>query len=84
MMTGPERRTAIINQIKTSSAPVPGKALAAQYEGSRQVIVQDIALLRATNKNILSTNKGYFLYNPGKGPQKPKRSFCVQHTTEQM
>ena len=51
---------------------------------SRQVIVQDIALLRATNKNILSTNKGYFLYNPGKGPQKPKRSFCVQHTTEQM
>lgn len=51
---------------------------------SRQVIVQDIALLRASNKNILSTNKGYFLYNPGKGPQKPKRSFCVQHTTEQM
>ena len=48
------------------------------------MIVQDIALLRATNKNILSTNKGYFLYNPGKGPQKPKRSFCVQHTTEQM
>ena len=46
--------------------------------------MQDIALLRATNKNILSTNKGYFLYNPGKGPQKPKRSFCVQHTTEQM
>ena len=40
MMTGPERRTAIINQIKTSSAPVPGKALAAQYEVSRQVIVQ--------------------------------------------
>ena len=47
MMTGPERRTAIINQIKTSSAPVPGKALAAQYEVSRQVIVQDIALIRA-------------------------------------
>lgn len=84
MMTGSERRTAIINQIKNSTVPVSGKALAAQYAVSRQVIVQDIALLRATNKNILSTNKGYFLYNPGKGPQKPKRSFCVQHTTEQM
>ena len=63
---------------------VSGSDLAKKFGVSRQVIVQDIALLRATNKNILSTNKGYFLYNPGKGPQKPKRSFCVQHTTEQM
>ena len=52
MMTGPERRTAIINQIKTSSAPVPGKALAAQYEVSRQVIVQDIALIRAAGHDL--------------------------------
>ena len=44
-MTGPERRTAIINQIKTSSAPVPGKALAAQYEVSRQVILHESHLV---------------------------------------
>ena len=59
MMTGPERRTAIINQIKTSSAPVPGKALAAQYEVSRQVIVQDIALIRAAGHYIY-TQRIYF------------------------
>ena len=47
MMTGSERRTAIINQIKNSTVPVSGKALAAQYAVSRQVIVQDIALIRA-------------------------------------
>ena len=64
MMTGPERRTAIINQIKTSSAPVPGKALAAQYEVSRQVIVQDIALIRAAGYEIISTNRGYILNQP--------------------
>ena len=52
MMTGSERRTAIINQIKTSSVPVPGKALAAQFEVSRQVIVQDIALIRAAGHDI--------------------------------
>ena len=46
MMTGSERRTAIINQIKNSTVPVSGKALAAQYAVSRQVIVQDIALIR--------------------------------------
>ena len=83
-MHGSERREQIIRQIQESKAPVSGTKLASLYNVSRQVIVQDIALLRATNKNILSTNKGYFLYNPGKGPQKPKRSFCVQHTTEQM
>mgnify|MGYP001020358930 FL=1 len=83
-MHGSERREQIIRQIQESKAPVSGTKLASLYSVSRQVIVQDIALLRATNKNILSTNKGYFLYNPGKGPQKPKRSFCVQHTTEQM
>lgn len=64
MMTGPERRTAIINQIKTSSAPVPGKALAAQYEVSRQVIVagyrthpvpQDMTLYLQT-EDIFCTN----------------------------
>ena len=57
-----ERRTAIMDQIKTSSAPVPGKALAAQYEVSRQVIVQDIALIRAAGHNIISTNRGYILH----------------------
>ena len=75
-MTGPERRTAIINQIKTSSAPVPGKALAAQYEVSRQVIVQDIALIRAEGNNVISTNRGYIL----NAPHTVSRIFKVHHT----
>ena len=75
-MTGPERRTAIINQIKTSSAPVPGKALAAQYEVSRQVIVQDIALIRAEGNNVISTNRGYIL----NAPHTVNRIFKVHHT----
>ena len=79
-MTGPERRTAIINQIKTSSAPVPGKALAAQYEVSRQVIVQDIALIRAAGYEIISTNRGYILNQP----KTVCRIFKVQHTDEQL
>ena len=84
MIEGDIRREKIIEIMSNQKEPVSGSDLAKKFGVSRQVIVQDIALLRATNKNILSTNKGYFLYNPGKGPQKPKRSFCVQHTTEQM
>ena len=77
-MTGPERRTAIINQIKTSSAPVPGKALAAQYEVSRQVIVQDIALIRAAGHDIISTNRGYILHES----HLVERIFKVKHTDD--
>ena len=79
-MTGPERRTAIINQIKTSSAPVPGKALAAQYEVSRQVIVQDIALIRAAGHDIISTNRGYILHES----HLVERIFKVKHTDDQV
>ena len=78
MIEGDIRREKIIEIMSNQKEPVSGSDLAKKFGVSRQVIVQDIALLRATNKNILSTNKGYFLYNPGKGPQKPKRSFCVQ------
>ena len=79
-MTGSERRTAIINQIKTSSAPVPGKALAAQYEVSRQVIVQDSALIRAAGHDIISTNRGYILHES----HLVERIFKVKHTDDQV
>ena len=69
MIEGDIRREKIIEIMSNQKEPVSGSDLAKKFSVSRQVIVQDIALLRATNKNILSTNKGYFLYNPGKGPR---------------
>ena len=58
-MDAEERRGQIITLLKDSSKPISGTELAKRLSVSRQVIVQDIALLRAGNKNILSTNKGY-------------------------
>ena len=58
-MTGEERRNEIIRTIKDSIKPIAGSKLADKYEVSRQVIVQDIALLRAAGYDILSTNRGY-------------------------
>lgn len=63
-MTGEERRAGIITTIKESATPISGAALAKKYEVSRQVIVQDIALLRATHNEIYSTPKGYMLIEP--------------------
>ena len=56
-MTGSERRTEIIRQIQASAVPVSGSRLASTYEGSRQVIVQDIALICAAGFDIISTNR---------------------------
>ncbi|MDL2295281.1 transcription repressor NadR [Lachnospiraceae bacterium OttesenSCG-928-E19] len=61
-MNGEERRKLIIERLINDVEPLAGAALAKEMGVSRQVIVQDIALLRATNKNILSTNKGYVYY----------------------
>ena len=47
MMSGKERREEILQRITNSKTPVSGAALAKSCEVSRQVIVQDIALIRA-------------------------------------
>lgn len=61
---GATRRQAIIEYLEHKTTPTNGAELARQFNVSRQVIVQDIALLRAENSNIMSTNKGYMLFCP--------------------
>lgn len=58
-MDGEERRREIADCIMESSRPVSGMKLAKSFCVSRQVIVQDIALLRASGYDIISTNRGY-------------------------
>ena len=79
-MTGSERRNEIIVKIKSSPDPISGSALAEAYKVSRQVIVQDIALLRASGYDIISTNRGYIL----NAPHAVCRVFKVRHTDEEL
>ena len=79
-MSGSDRRADIIRQVQNSSVPLSGSRLAEIYHVSRQVIVQDIALLRAEGYDIISTNRGYIL-NSAKSVS---RVFKVQHTDEQL
>lgn len=81
LMTGTERREFIINHIKNSSHPVPGKTLAELCDVSRQVIVQDIALIRTAGYDIISTNRGYIIQN---APATASRILKVYHTDEQL
>jgi transcriptional regulator of NAD metabolism len=74
------RREEIKKLLLASERPVSGGRIAKKFKVSRQVVVQDIALLRANGLDILSTNRGYVL-------QKQKsactRVFKVCHTEEQ-
>lgn len=79
-ITGDVRRSEIVNLLKTNGQPLSGRYLAEHFQVSRQVIVQDIALLRAMNFNVMSTNRGYILENPSH----VTRVFCVNHTDEEM
>lgn len=81
MTEGMQRRTAILAALKDSALPLSGTELARRFGVSRQIIVQDIALLRAEQQDILSTYRGYVL------PRAPKqtaavRVFYVRHETE--
>lgn len=79
-MSGKERRDKILSILKESGSPVSGRKLAEMLNVSRQVIVQDMALLRAEEKNISSTNLGYII---PKIEQK-SRVLKVRHTDEQV
>ena len=57
MMSGKERREEILQRITNSKTPVSGAALAKSCEVSRQVIVQDIALIRAAGYDVIATNR---------------------------
>lgn len=83
-MTGEERRTQILQMLKDQTSPLSGAALADAFHVSRQVIVQDIALMRAENHRILSTNRGYLYHRTDSAGLLPKRVVSVRHTTEQV
>ena len=80
---GASRRKSIMNLLLKQNIPVSGSELAETFHVSRQVIVQDIALLRAENQNIMSTNKGYILFPLREENNHPKAHIYVSHTIEQ-
>ena len=65
-MSSNERRERLLQILKKSDEPVKGSELSAELQVSRQVVVKDIALLRASGIEILATSSGYIILNPVK------------------
>ncbi|SDB31507.1 hypothetical protein SAMN02910298_01568 [Pseudobutyrivibrio sp. YE44] len=79
-MDGQARRQKIVEIIQKSDKPVSGTALAEQLKVSRQVVVTDIALIRANGIEVTSTNRGYVITNTNKC----KRIIKSRHTDEEI
>lgn len=79
-MNSTQRREAILNALKEAQAPLSATALASLLSVSRQIIVGDVALLRAGGTDIVATARGYVLEQPvGK-----KYTVVCRHSAEQM
>lgn len=71
-----ERREEILKTLNRSKKPIKGTNLSQTFEVSRQVIVQDIALLRARGEDILATPQGYIIPNINRGNKITKKIVC--------
>ena len=79
-MSGRERREQIVKILNNSKIPVAGTDLAKELGVSRQVIVQDMALIRANGIDVMATNRGYVVHET----KEASRVFQVIHTDEQV
>lgn len=76
------RRQAIIKILESSASPVTGSKLAEAMEVSRQVIVQDIALLKASGVDVISTSEGYMIYRLEKN--RYRRVLALKHSSKEI
>lgn len=81
-MQSEQRRQKIKNMLLQSDTPISGNRLAEQFGVTRQVIVKDIGILKASGLNILSTARGYLLQKDM--PSAFCREITVCHSKEQI
>jgi len=81
-MEAEERRERLLRLLHQTEKPVSGGNLAELLGVSRQVVVHDIAILRAKGEDIMATPQGYLLFAGRK--HKPCKVFAVRHTPEDI
>ncbi len=77
--SGEERRDLILQWLMETSEPLTGQLLADRTNVSRQVIVQDISLLKAKNEPIIATAQGYIYLNDNQQTYPYKKIIACYH-----
>ena len=80
-MNAAQRRGRILEELKVAEGPLSATALAQELSVSRQIIVGDVALLRAGGLDITATPRGYVLPSP---PAGVVCTFACRHRADQM
>lgn len=76
-----ERRNAIARALEQTDAPLSATALAGRFSVSRQIVVGDVALLRAAGMDITATPRGYIIPRASAGL---RRTLATRHTADRM
>ncbi len=79
-MNADSRRKEIIRRLEGADIPVSASKLAEELGVSRQVIVQDVALIRASGIGVASLARGYILERPSTF----KRAFKMYHNDDDV
>lgn len=80
-MNSVERRDEIVNILLENTTPIKGTEIAEKYNVTRQVIVRDIAILRAKGIDIMATPDGYII---NRNDKKIKKIIAVNHSESEM
>lgn len=86
MLKADDRRCEILRILSETQTPVSATQLAVRMGVSRQIIVGDVALLRASGTNITATPRGYVLQE-GENQGLIRRIACLhdpEHTAEEL
>ena len=76
-----QRRTAIVEILSQSTEALSASVLASRLKVSRQIVVGDVALLRASGERIIATPRGYLLEKsqPAQGDSRCIRTIACEH-----
>ncbi|WP_238883334.1 transcription repressor NadR [Clostridium sp. YIM B02551] len=80
-MNSEDRRKEIVNYIVNSKSPLKGSEIAKIFGVTRQVIVKDIAIIRAAGSNIVATPEGYIM---NKENSRYRRILALCHNSSEM
>lgn len=83
-LAGEERRRTLLELIEASTEPITGSELARRVAVSRQVIVQDLSLLKAKGHQIVATARGYVYLPSEASPSAYTRKIVCRHAAEDM
>lgn len=84
MVNADERREEILRLLSLADDPIKGTDLSEKLGVSRQVIVQDIAILRARGESIIATPQGYMVPKSNENRRLIKTIACTHQNNAEL